>query len=166
MKSIQVNQQTLEAITKHGARTMLLVIDEDDIVINNSLGIIVKDLPLQVDDEFFLAESFSFTGSDGEFEYFYVGDAGYSFEDSCEAEDMRESQSRFKGKTLSVEVKRVQSLTWMDVRKLTAWKISEYNVGKIADDLQNDFIDWLKEQNIDYNENQLVGLINFKEMRW
>ena len=60
----------------------------------------------------------------------------------------------FKGKVLSVEVKRVQDLSYFEVQGLN---------GDYGFATKEQFYDWLKKQTIDYNKNPLVGLINFKE---
>ena len=136
MKQITPNSQTLEAITKHGATSMLWVIDEDidETRIGWSIGVIKANLPLQVDDEFKIEHKV----------YSYATGIGKKYQYT----------ERFKGKVLSVEVKRMQDLSYFEVQGLN---------GDYGFATKEKFYVWLKEQNIDYNSNPLVGLINFKE---
>lgn len=142
MKQIIVTPQTLEVVTKHGATSMLWVIEfpfEDGItnieyIENANIYIACRGkehitsviLPLQVDDDFYIADG-----------------------DGCRIIGLPYFT------TLSVEGKRVQDLSYFEVQSLN---------GDYGFATKEQFYDWLKEQNIDYNENLYVGLINFKEM--
>ena len=186
MKQITPNSQTLEAITKHGATSMLWVIDEKhsikkddgflsarefvcdtckgkgdmctdcygtgksyDLDCESEEEFIKKYSPLQVGDEFEIVEEIDCNGDcTMGLPCLYCGSSGQGIGKGI--------VTHFKGKTLSVEVKRVQDLTIADIYNLKVVCFQDY---------VNDAIEWF-ESIIGlgaYEKNPYVGLINFKE---
>jgi len=190
MKQIQLPQQTIEALLK-GASMFLFPIDEDieiTDILNDGLDLyysinhtptitspsvfIENFLPLQVDDEFWVAEEWLsikeriYTKSEAKLIPKEYLDVHYNRLNWIPASEMTEVQSRLKGKVVGIQLKRVDEITKEDCKKLgqyaefTTWSSNggEYPPppaqdyaytfdGKVgSSDYKNNLKQWLNQQ--------------------